>query len=182
MLLPIVLFTPDLPENAALVVSGDGTAVCARFTGHLRTATLSHIYSLEERQARRRLGRQFVFADALELDEAPGTDLQLAHLEREVKKLLAGFSALEQDTTVVAPPWGCGAFGGDVRVKLLVLWLAASLSGRVKELRVVLVPYFRDLLGPSFDIAAKKYATMTPATIWKLLSACEEPETIWGMQ
>ena len=181
MLLPIVLFTPDLPENAALVVSG-GTAVWAHFTGHLRTATLSQIYSPEQRQVHRRTGRQFVFADALELDEAPGTDLQQVHLEREVKKLLAGFSALEQGTTVIAPPWGCGAFGGDLRVKLLLIWLAASLSGRVKELRVVLVPYFRDLLGPSFDITAKKYATMTPAAIWKLLSACEGPEVIWRIQ
>ena len=181
MLLPIVLFTPELPENAALVVSG-GTAVWARFTGHLRTAKLSQIYSPEQRQVNRRTGRQFIFADALELDEAPGTDLQPAHLEREVKKLLAGFAALEHGTTVIAPPWGCGAFGGDLRVKLLVLWLAASLSGRVKELRVVLIPYFRDLLGPSFDMTAKKYATMTPAAIWKLLSGCKEPEGIWGVQ
>lgn len=181
MLLPIVLFTPELPENAALVVSG-GTAVWARFTGHLRTAKLSQIYSPEQREVHRRTGRQFIFADALELDEAPGTDLQPAHLEREIKKLLAGFAALGHGTTVITPPWGCGAFGGDLRVKLLVLWLAASLSGRVKELRVVLIPYFRDLLGPSFDMTAKKYATMTPAAIWKLLSGCKGPEGIWGVQ
>ncbi|KAK6538113.1 hypothetical protein TWF694_010995 [Orbilia ellipsospora] len=29
---------------------------------------------------------------------------------------------------IVTPPWGCGAFGGDIRVKLMLLWIAASFA------------------------------------------------------
>ena len=31
---------------------------------------------------------------------------------------------------IVTGRWGCGAFGGDEELKLLVQWMAASVAGR----------------------------------------------------
>ncbi|KAG8808958.1 hypothetical protein FRC17_003683 [Serendipita sp. 399] len=133
-LLPIVLFTPPLSPTQGVLVSGNGTAVYARFKGHLRTAKLDTIYSSPDAQKK---GRSFLFLDALEMDgESHGRDRELELMKRELRKLITGFGALEINeqsgkwrsrARVVVPPWGCGTFGGDLRVKLLLIWLSASI-------------------------------------------------------
>ncbi|KAG8804110.1 hypothetical protein FRC17_006036 [Serendipita sp. 399] len=132
-LLPIVLFTPLLSPTQGVLVSGNGTAVYARFKGHLRTAKLDTIYSSPDAQ---RKGRSFLFLDALEMDgEFHGRDRELDLVKRELRKLITGFGALDinehsgkgRRMRVVVPPWGCGTFGGDLRVKLLLIWLSASI-------------------------------------------------------
>ena len=75
--------------------------------------------------------------------ELHGRDAELALMERELRKLIVGFGALvrypyngikelapqerkKSHVVVVVPPWGCGTFGGDFKIKLLLIWLAAS--------------------------------------------------------
>jgi len=54
-------------------------------------------------------------------------------LERDFFKAYLGIkAAFKNDSSrkgrIVSVPWGTGAFGGDIRVKLLLLWLAVSLA------------------------------------------------------
>ncbi|KDO20439.1 hypothetical protein SPRG_14311 [Saprolegnia parasitica CBS 223.65] len=57
-------------------------------------------------------------------------------MRRELHKACVGFGALP-DEPLTAPHraiatgnWGCGVFGGDVQLKFLLQWVAASLQGR----------------------------------------------------
>ena len=60
------------------------------------------------------------------------------YLLREVNKAAAAFQPLTPHLecsaakypTVATGNWGCGAFGGDVQIKAVLQWLAASLHGR----------------------------------------------------
>jgi hypothetical protein len=93
--------------------------------------------------------RQYILADALPLDEferGPDgglIDLQRENVEREVRKLYAAFSGAsmyrkddDSECVVEAPPWGCGAFGGDLIVKALCMMVAAGLAGVEIQLSV----------------------------------------------
>jgi poly(ADP-ribose) glycohydrolase len=76
--------------------------------------------------------RTMLFMDALELDmvEAGGPvlpDLLPGNMEREVRKAYTAFSS-SRFGEVRTGLWGCGAFGGDPAVKILLLWLASSLA------------------------------------------------------
>ncbi|PVF98582.1 hypothetical protein CPB86DRAFT_825625 [Serendipita vermifera] len=105
-----------------------------------------------------RCGRSFLFLDAEEMDtELHGKDLDKKVMLREMRKLATGFRGLlnsgasplgstnelvearipansnqkgdRKQVVLVIPPWGCGTFGGDFKVKLLLIWLVASLYG-----------------------------------------------------
>ena len=52
---------------------------------------------------------------------------------RETNKAFAGFERTGSDTPIASGNWGCGVFGGNLQVKAIVQWLAASAAGR--ELR-----------------------------------------------
>jgi hypothetical protein len=181
-LLPSVLLTPPLSPTQALLISGH-TEVVAHFKGHLRTARLDDgdspdeansikgIYNPSQREMQGRIGRMFLFLDALEMDgESHGKDLGWENVHRELKKLTSGFHALASrmppdhkirpgygnKTIMVIPPWGCGTFGGDFHVKLLLIWMCASAYGdHIRELRLVVrrdwwessIPAWRSLIG-----------------------------------
>jgi hypothetical protein len=100
-----------------------------------------------------------LFLDAQEMDgELHGRDLDKKVMIREMRKLASGFRGLftnsisslgstdelketeilgdsglarntRREVVLVVPPWGCGTFGGDFKVKLLLIWLVASLYG-----------------------------------------------------
>lgn len=79
--------------------------------------------------------------DALELDEADelGTlpDLKQENILREIRKAYTAFSSWRGSDapTVWTGLWGCGAFNGDPAIKVIIMWIAASLAG--KELRLL---------------------------------------------
>ena len=67
-------------------------------------------------------------------------------IERELNKAYVGFLGARDGALDGEPPgavaaaplppivtgnWGCGAFGGDLQLKAMIQWLAASLAGRV---------------------------------------------------
>lgn len=51
-------------------------------------------------------------------------------LIREIKKAIAGFTCFPNITDVVSGNWGCGAFGGNLHAKILIQWIAATLSNK----------------------------------------------------
>ena len=46
--------------------------------------------------------------------------------DRELLKAYVGFNVVEK-IDIISGNWGCGAFGGDIQLKFLIQWMAASL-------------------------------------------------------
>jgi poly(ADP-ribose) glycohydrolase len=123
-----VLFTPPLRDDQVLVVSGAQAMV--NITGQRRNIQVEEMPAPDGGvQAWRE--RNMLFMDALELDMAEEgdslPDLLPGNIDREIRKAYTAFSSAgfgEIQTGL----WGCGAFGGDPGVKMLLLWLAASLA------------------------------------------------------
>ncbi|KAJ4153899.1 hypothetical protein LMH87_010365 [Akanthomyces muscarius] len=162
-----VLFTPQLKDEQALSINSAQPII--QFKGQRRDISWKTHDPLVA-------GGRLLFMDALEIDLAdPGSpgndqngdtnagllpDLAEKNMERELKKAFAGFTSwpLTADSTVVTGFWGCGAFNGEPTVKLLLLWMAASLARR--NLRVV------------FDEAEWEYGSSFEKLIeWKSLKS-----------
>ncbi|KAK6357448.1 hypothetical protein TWF718_001759 [Orbilia javanica] len=157
-LLPVSTFTPPLKENTALAVTAsleNGFTPTAIFTGHGRTARKDQKYDREDYQGENTENRiranTFLFLNATELDTTEiaetedGTrvlpDFLPGVLEKDMLKSYTGFHGVFDSQTrkegknqrIIATPWGSGAFGGDIRVKLLILWAAASFAAAELE-------------------------------------------------
>ncbi|KIM32523.1 hypothetical protein M408DRAFT_220255 [Serendipita vermifera MAFF 305830] len=185
-LLPAVLLTQTLSATQSLLISGD-TEIYGHFTGHLRSARLRQLYSPSERILQGRTGRSYLFIDALEMDEDKhGKDAEAANILREMHKLMSGFSALAlrskangHRSIVVVPPWGCGTFGGDFRVKLLLIWMAATVCG-IGELRCAVKEGWWVGLDPSWRLLIDRIrgkerdsGAWDVKRVWKLVFSLE---------
>ena len=126
---PVVLLTPPLRDDQILVVRG--AQVMVNITGQRRDIRVEKMPVSEGRQTAWH-ERAMLFMDALELDMAEAgdqlPDLLPRNMDREVRKAYTAFSSrgLSEVRTGL---WGCGAFCGDPGIKMLLLWLAASMAG-----------------------------------------------------
>ncbi|KAF3912199.1 hypothetical protein ABW21_db0208438 [Orbilia brochopaga] len=165
-LLPASTFTPPLEETTALAVTAaPGFIPTAVFTGHGRTARRDNSYDRSDyatvtqepvqtdtgddsTENIRIRADTMLFLNATELDavddEQDGLlpDFLPGMLEKDLLKAYTGFHGVFSSPSeaskhrIIAPPWGCGAFSGDIRVKLLLLWIAASFAAaNVREQR-----------------------------------------------
>ena len=129
-LLASLLFTETLGEDEVLVVVG-----AEQFTSHtgysdtFRFAGRHWDTTMRDSSGRRQTS--LVAMDALRYRD-PGDQWRPANIRRELGKALAGFSNpyTASLAAVATGNWGCGAFGGCPRLKLLLQWLAASVAGR----------------------------------------------------
>ena len=131
------LFTERLGDNECLIVTGferfsrySGYASTFQFAGHFDDQTPI------DPDSRHRLVRM-VAMDALRMKQGSPDQYSRALLTRELNKAYIGFekSAEEKDgaaptAAVATGNWGCGAFGGDPRLKALIQLMAASVVGR----------------------------------------------------
>lgn len=130
---PAVLFTPTLQGEHVLVI--EGASPMLRISGQRRHVS----WEILDPQARR--GGRMLFMDALEVDEVGGSmglpDLYPQNVEREIRKAYTAFASWDgiPAQKIWAGIWGCGAFNGDPVVKMVIMWIAASLAG--KELCVM---------------------------------------------
>jgi hypothetical protein len=166
------LLCPVIPENAAIITSA--LPVLASWTGHNRSARLQHIYAGEDRPS-----RHYILADALPLDEVDDIghdqlpDFLTGNVEREVKKLYAAFwgaAALSKETdmprcVVESPPWGCGAFGGNIVVKAICIMIAAGLT-RVQ----VRLSFTEDKVEDIRVLRRLQAKNPSVATLWNILT------------
>ncbi|KAK0730906.1 hypothetical protein B0H67DRAFT_54204 [Lasiosphaeris hirsuta] len=128
---PAVLVTPPLGDAQVLVV--EGAQAMTNITGQKRDIRIEAMSMPEGGEGAWR-DRKMLFMDALELDlveseaeNATLPDFLPGNMEREVRKAYTafGFGGFDEVRTGL---WGCGAFGGDPVVKMLLLWYAASMS------------------------------------------------------
>ncbi|KAK0667558.1 Poly glycohydrolase [Cercophora samala] len=127
---PIVLFTPPLGDEQVLKVCGAQAMV--NIVGKGRDISVGDFEIPQRDSDTAWKFRTMLFMDALELDlEHDGerlADLTLENMERETAKAYTAFCSTTL-SEIHTGLWGCGAFGGDPEVKMLLLWLAASMAG-----------------------------------------------------
>jgi poly(ADP-ribose) glycohydrolase len=123
-----VLFTPPLRDDQVLIVRGAQAMV--NITGQRRDIRAEEMPA-HDGGVKAWRERTMLFMDALELDmveaETCLPDLLPGKMDREIRKACTAFSS-DRFREVRTGLWGCGAFNGDPGVKMLLLWLAASLA------------------------------------------------------
>ena len=131
MLFPVML------DNEAIVVNG--LKRYSKYTGYAGELEFAGCYEDQcELNPENILQRTFTCIDALYLG---GSQDELSQffkngIVRELNKALVGFqgSSSEKDQDEKIPVstgnWGCGAFGGNVELKFLIQWMAATINDR----------------------------------------------------
>ncbi|KAH6958938.1 hypothetical protein DER45DRAFT_244979 [Fusarium avenaceum] len=131
---PVVLVAPHLIDSTVISVSGARAMVDMKgqrreIEWTIRALPCSSQDFPSWKTAWK--GGRLIFMDALEMDMfelSPSKglpDLYPDNIDREISKATNGFSSYGGDS-IFTGLWGCGAFGGDPGVKLIVLWLAAG--------------------------------------------------------
>ncbi|RTE76098.1 hypothetical protein BHE90_009443 [Fusarium euwallaceae] len=152
---PVVLVAPHLTDDTVITVSGARAIVNVK--GQRRQIGWSRITAPPLTGGVEQPGGRLVFMDALEMDmlepssEGSLPDLQPENVDREIKKATAGFESYQGDA-IFTGLWGCGAFGGDPGVKMIILWIAAAAAGI--RLHIVLGPGEHGL-GVAFEKVVK---------------------------
>ncbi|KAL2137269.1 hypothetical protein VTI74DRAFT_5000 [Chaetomium olivicolor] len=125
---PAVLVTPPLRDDQVLVIRG--AQAMLNMTGQRRDVRVEDMPFPGGGEGAWRQ-RTMLFMDALELDMVePGDslpDLRPENLVREIRKAYTAFSS-GRFPVVRTGLWGCGAFCADPGIKMLLMWLAASLA------------------------------------------------------
>ncbi|KAK3309882.1 uncharacterized protein B0T15DRAFT_516775 [Chaetomium strumarium] len=126
---PAVLVTSPLRDDGQVLVVR-GAQPMVNITGQRRDIQVEDISAPDGGDAAWQ-ERTMLFMDALELDMAEAgqslPDLLPGNLDRELRKAYTAFSS-NSFREIRTGLWGCGAFCGDPGIKMLLLWLAASLA------------------------------------------------------
>jgi poly(ADP-ribose) glycohydrolase len=77
-----------------------------------------------------RRAKEYITAiDAIQFPKKAFDQYKKEKVNREILKAYVGFKFEEEGVDkVVSGNWGCGAFGGDIKLKLLIQWIACSLA------------------------------------------------------
>lgn len=137
------LLCESLRDNEALIMNG--AATFSQYTGYASSFQFAGHETIKEptpEEARR--GMRDVSVVAFDAVNYCVRNLQPVHQylapwqQRDIIKALAAFipsrlsslPSAASNGAVATGNWGCGAFGGDVQLKLVQQWIAASLVGR----------------------------------------------------
>ncbi|KAI1041267.1 hypothetical protein LB505_002563 [Fusarium chuoi] len=171
---PAVLVAPHLADDTVITVSGARAMVDMKgqrrnIEWTIRPTPPSDDFAGWKKSWR---GGRLVFMDALEMDMLDHSkndglpDLSQGNIDREINKAVNGFSSYKGNS-VFTGLWGCGAFGGDPGVKLLILWLAAGVAD--VELNIMLGPGEHDL-GRKLEEVVRACQDLTATDVRELLS------------
>ncbi|KAF5249200.1 hypothetical protein FANTH_5466 [Fusarium anthophilum] len=171
---PVVLVAPHLKDDTVITVSGARSMVDMKGQRRNIEWTIRPTPPTEDFAGWKKSwkGGHLVFMDALEMDmldhsENDGLpDLAPGNIDREIKKAANGFSSYKGNS-VFTGLWGCGAFGGDPGVKLLILWLAAGAAD--VELNIMLGSGEHDL-GRKLEEVVGACQDLTATDVLELLS------------
>ncbi|KAF5545851.1 poly(ADP-ribose) glycohydrolase [Fusarium napiforme] len=171
---PVVLVAPHLTDDTVITVFAARAMVDMKgqrrnIEWTIRPTPPSEDFGKWKKSWR---GGRLVFMDALEMDmlehsEDTGLpDLFRENIDREINKAANGFSSYKGNS-VFTGLWGCGAFGGDPAVKLLILWLAAGAAD--VELNLMLGPGEHGL-GRKLEEVVRACQDLTATDVRELLS------------
>ncbi|OQR76478.1 poly(ADP-ribose) glycohydrolase-like [Tropilaelaps mercedesae] len=126
------LFTEALDDNEALLMTGPERFNEYRgYSDDFRWG--GNVVDVRERDGWGRRYTQVVGLDALAYygKQQHWEQFSAEKVTRELMKSFCGFQTPGFPRSAVATGnWGCGAFGGDARLKFLIQWMAASRAGR----------------------------------------------------
>lgn len=180
---PAVLVAPHLTDDTVLTVSGARSMLSV--TGQRRDISwevrpVSPAGENIEAWSKAWRGGDLIFMDALEMDMAEAAhdlpDLKEENIGRDYVKAFKGFSS-NLYGQVWTGLWGCGAFGGDPAVKLVILWCASSAAGA--KLNVMLNAQQHDL-GRAFERVVQKCRRTSSLELRKWLESV--PKTLRSIQ
>lgn len=169
------LFTECLAANESVVVTGaerysnySGYAASFEWQGRHDDATVRDVWGRRQTQV--------VAIDAL-VFRSTSAQFKPGVMCRELNKAYCGFRTTEttpcgRGMAVATGNWGCGAFGGNLRLKALLQLMAASLAGRDvmfftfgdRQLRQDLVRLHRSLVCEG----------VTVGRVWRVLLRCQD--------
>ncbi|KAJ0060742.1 hypothetical protein NL108_018037, partial [Boleophthalmus pectinirostris] len=126
------LFTEALDHNECLVITG--TQQFSKYTGYAQTYKWAGRHQdTTPRDDWQRRCTEIVAMDALHFTNFL-EQFKPENINRELNKAFCGFSRPEEPSenlsAVATGNWGCGAFGGDTRLKALLQMCAAAEAGR----------------------------------------------------
>lgn len=126
------LFTEVLDDNDCLIITG--TQQYSEYSGYSHTYRWSGSHrDTTPRDEWQRRCTEIVAIDALHFKNFL-EQFRPDRINRELNKAYCGFSRpgvpSEELSAVATGNWGCGAFGGDTRLKALLQMLAAAEAGR----------------------------------------------------
>ncbi|KOO22164.1 poly(ADP-ribose) glycohydrolase-like protein [Chrysochromulina tobinii] len=138
-------FAESLEDHEALLL--EGVERFSSYRGYARTFEYADPYAGPYEDDPAAPGPHLVAIDATQYERSQVMrQFSSGAIERELNKAYVGFlgardGALDGEPigAVAAAPlppivtgnWGCGAFGGDLQLKAMIQWMAASLAGRV---------------------------------------------------
>ncbi|KAE8591366.1 hypothetical protein XENTR_v10018426 [Xenopus tropicalis] len=126
------LFTEVLDSNECLIITG--AEQYSEYTGYSETYKWARVHEDESpRDEWQRRTTEIVAIDAFQF-RRPIDQFIPEKIERELNKAFCGFYRADVNpknlSAVATGNWGCGAFGGDPRLKALIQFLAAAEAGR----------------------------------------------------
>jgi len=132
-LIAAMLFSEKMEDIEAISVIGveqfssySGYGDSFRFEGRMKDST--------DRDTSGRRLTCLVAMDAIRFSGDTELQFRMDKVERELKKAFVAYGGLNNREVrlpaVATGNWGCGAFGGDPRLKLLIQLMAASVAGR----------------------------------------------------
>jgi len=133
-LIATMLFSEAMQDTEAISVIGveqfscySGYGDSFRFEGRMKDLT--------ERDTSGRRLTCVVAMDAIRFSGDKELQFRMDKVERELNKAFVAYGGWNNSDVVRLPAiatgnWGCGAFGGDPRLKLLIQLMAASVAGR----------------------------------------------------
>jgi len=131
-----ILFCESMREEEAILIQG--AATMSEYQGYAKgfkwNGKKEEKYEITKSNI---VDRNIIAIDALDLrDERIPTQFSTDLLLRELNKAYVGFSGVpELDEEIKRKPiatgrWGCGIFAGNVHLKFILQWIAASRAGR----------------------------------------------------
>ncbi|KAI6204205.1 hypothetical protein M3Y94_00645600 [Aphelenchoides besseyi] len=126
------LLCSAMRENEAILIVG--AQQYSKYSGYSRTFKFESKceFSSVDRNDFGHFQSHVIAIDATDYTGKEMRQYDKEHIDRDLQKATAGFATRTPDAPleIATGAWGCGNFKGNVELKFLIQWLAASLAGR----------------------------------------------------